>query len=133
MLRRGVLPEGSIYPKAERAVRDVLRKRSHMVHQHTSHVLSVQNILVRNTGRRFGVKHIHHVNNKDREALLPEASQVLAVLSSLQLMACLSQQIKTLEQAVRKHLKHTPASEQLLRVKGGPIGRFPAVGNDASY
>jgi transposase len=50
MLRLGVLPEGSIYPKAERAVRDVLRKRSHRVHQHTANVLSGQNILVRNTG-----------------------------------------------------------------------------------
>jgi hypothetical protein len=28
LLRLGVLPEGSIYPKAERAVRDVLCKRS---------------------------------------------------------------------------------------------------------
>jgi hypothetical protein len=59
MLRRGVLPEGSIYPKAERAVRDVLRKRAHLVAQHTANVLSVQNILARNTGARFGIKQIH--------------------------------------------------------------------------
>jgi len=31
LLRLGVLPEGYIYPKAERAVRDVLRKRAHLV------------------------------------------------------------------------------------------------------
>ena len=29
LLRLGVLPEGYIYPKAERAVRDLLRKRAH--------------------------------------------------------------------------------------------------------
>jgi transposase len=109
-------------------------------------VLSVQNILVRNSAQRFGVKQIHNLNKKDLEALLPDAYQVLAVISSLQLMECLRQQITTLEQAVRKHLKHTPAYEQLLRVNGigeilaqtivletGPIGRFPAVGNYASY
>jgi len=58
LLRRGVLPEGYIYPKADRAVRDVLRKRAHFVRQHTANVLSVQNIMVRNTGSRFRVKRI---------------------------------------------------------------------------
>jgi transposase len=146
MLRRGVLPEGSISPRAERAVRDVLRKRAHLVHQHTSNVLSVQNILVRNSGKRFGVKQIHNLHKTDLEALLSDASQVLAVISSVKLLECLRQQITTLEQAVRKHLKHPPASEQLVRVKGigeilahtiilatGPVGRFPGVGNSASY
>ena len=50
LLRLGVLPEGYIYPKAERAVRDLLRKRAHLVRQHTANVLSVQNIMARNTG-----------------------------------------------------------------------------------
>jgi transposase len=50
LLRLGVLPEGYIYPKAERAVRDVLRKRAHLVRQQTATVLSLQNIIVRNTG-----------------------------------------------------------------------------------
>src|SRR5436190_13450320 len=39
LLRLGVLPEGYIYPKAERAVRDLLRKRAHLVRQHTANVL----------------------------------------------------------------------------------------------
>src|SRR5262250_368726 len=39
LLRLGVLPEGYIYPKAERAVRDLLRKRAHVVRQHTANVL----------------------------------------------------------------------------------------------
>jgi hypothetical protein len=32
--RGAVLPQGYIYPKAERAVRDLLRKRAHLVRQH---------------------------------------------------------------------------------------------------
>jgi transposase len=59
MLRRGVLPEGYIYPKAERAVRGVWRTRAHRVAQHTANVLSGQNILARNTGSRFGLKQMH--------------------------------------------------------------------------
>jgi len=33
LLRLGILPEGYIYPKEERAVRDLLRKRSQLVRQ----------------------------------------------------------------------------------------------------
>jgi transposase len=146
LLRLGVLPQGYIYPKAQRAVRDVLRKRAHLVRHQTSHVLSVQNILARNTGLRFGVNQIHKLSQSDLETLLPETEQVLAVTSSLTVMACLRQQIQTLEKAVRNRLKYTPAYEHLLSVNGigeilaqtialetGEIARFPTVGNYASY
>lgn len=142
LLRLGVLPKGYIYPKAERAVRDLLRKRAHLVRQHTANVLSVQNIMVRNTGVRLSVKRIRALTKQELEALLPEVDQVLAVTSSLAVLDCLSQQIKTLEQTVHKRLKHTPSYEQLLTVDGigtilaqtimlesGDMGRFPTVGN----
>src|ERR687883_507278 len=105
LLRLGVLPEGYIYPKTERAVRDLLRKRAHLVRQHTANVLSVQNILARNTGARFSIKRMQELTQQALEGLLPEAAQVLAVTSTLALLDCLSQQIKTLEQAVTKRLK----------------------------
>src|SRR5262244_2934432 len=116
LLRLGVLPEGYIYPKAERAVRDLLRKRAHLVRQHTANVLSVQNILARNTGARFSVKRIHELKKQELQRMLTEEPQVLAVTSSLAVVHCLGQQIKTLEKAVSMRLKHTPAYEQLLMV-----------------
>src|SRR5438094_262155 len=146
LLRLGVLPEGYIYPKAERAVRDLLRKRAHVVRQHTANVLSVQNIMARHTGARFSVKRIQALTKEDLSTLLAEASQVLAVTSSLVVLDCLRHQIKTLEKTIHKCLKHTPAYEQLLTVQGigtilaqtialetGAISRFPTVGNYASY
>jgi transposase len=146
LLRLGVLPEGYIYPKAERAVRDVLRKRSHLVRQQTATVLSLQNIIVRNTGVRLSAKRIHAVTLEEIERLLPEPEQVLAVTSSLAVLHCLEQQINTLEKLVHTRLKHTPAYEQLQTVAGigtllaqtivletGDIRRFPTVGHYASY
>jgi len=146
LLRLGILPEGYIYPKAERAVRDGLRKRSHLVRQQTANVLSLQNILVRNTGVRLSAKRIRALTLEEVERLLPEPAQVLAVTSSLAVLHCLGQQSKTLEKAVSMRLKHTPAYEQLLTVDGigtilaqtivletGDIGRFSTVGNYASY
>ncbi len=51
LLRLGLLPTGYIYPKEERAVRDLLRKRSQLVRQKTGNLLSIQNVLTRNTGQ----------------------------------------------------------------------------------
>jgi len=139
------VPEGYIYPKAERAVRDLLRKRAHWVRQHTANVLSVQNIIVRNTGVCLSIKRIRELTKQALEDLLPEADQVLAVTSSLAVLDCLSQQIKAWEKIVHQRLQPTPAYEQLLTVKGsgpivaqtialetGDIRRFPTVGNYAS-
>jgi len=146
LLRLGILPEGYIYPKADRAVRDVLRKRAHVVRQHTANVLSVHNILARNTGARFSVKRMHELTTQERTTLLAEESQVLAVTSSLVVLDGLRQPIKTLEKTIHQCLNHTPAYEQLLTVQGigtilaqtialetGAISRFPTVGNSASY
>jgi transposase len=146
LLRLGVLPEGYIYPKAERAVRDLLRKRAHLVRQHTANVLSVQNIMARNTGSRFSVKRIHELTKQDLTTLLAEETQVLAVTSSRMVLDCLRQQITMLEQTVHTRLHHTPSYEQLLTVQGigmllaqtitletGAIKRFPSVGHSASY
>ena len=60
LLRLGLLPTGYIYPKEDRAIRDLLRKRSQLVRQKTANLLSVQNLLTRNTGQTMKGK-----QNKD--------------------------------------------------------------------
>jgi transposase len=50
MLRLGILPEGYLYPKEDRPIRDLLRKRGHLVRLRTSLILSLQNIISRNYG-----------------------------------------------------------------------------------
>ena len=146
LLRLAVLPEGYIYPKAARAVRDLLRKRAPLVRQPTANVLSVQNIMARHTGARFSVKRIQELTKQELTTLLADEVQVLAVTSSLVVLDCLRHQIKTLEKTVHMRLNHTPSYEQLLTVQGigtilaqtialetGDIRRFPTVGNYASY
>jgi hypothetical protein len=49
MLRLKILPEGYIYPKEDRPIRDLLRKRGHLVVQvHTALINSLQGIISRN-------------------------------------------------------------------------------------
>ena len=108
LLRLGVLPEGYIYPQAQRPVRDLLRKRAHLVEQQTAHVLSVQNIILRNTGTRLSTNRIKSVSQAEVDALFPDADQALAVSSALAVLHCLAAQIKTVETRVRSRIHQTP-------------------------
>jgi transposase len=146
MLRLGVLPEGYIYPKAQRPVRDLLRKRGQLVDQQTSNVLSIQNIIVRNTGSRLSANRIKSLSQSDLNKLLPDSDQALAISSALTVVNCLAEQIKAIEKRVRTRIQRTPLYELLRTVDGigpilaqtilletGDIGRFPSVGDYASY
>ena len=53
MLRLDILPEGYIYPKEERPIRDLLRKRGHLVRLRSSLIISLQNIIARNCGTKM--------------------------------------------------------------------------------
>ncbi len=55
LLRLGILPTAYIYPKEERAVRDLLRKRAQLVRNRTMHILSIQNLV--NPLRKGGPRH----------------------------------------------------------------------------
>ncbi len=146
MLRLGVLPEGYIYPKAQRPVRDWLRKRGQLVEQQTSNVLSIQNIIVRNTGLRLRANRIKSLSQADLDKLLPDSDQALAISSALAVVSCLTAQIKAIEKRVQTRIQRTPLYKLLRTVDGigpilaqtilletGDIGRFPNVGDYASY
>jgi transposase len=89
LLRIGVLREGYIYPKEQRPLRDLLRKRGHLVEQQTSNILSIQNIISRNTGIRLKVDQIKHLTLDDVQMLLPNEDQALSVSSTLRVLTCL--------------------------------------------
>jgi hypothetical protein len=48
LLRLGILPQGHILAKAERHLRDLMRKRLMLVHQRTSHLQCLKSLLNRN-------------------------------------------------------------------------------------
>jgi len=63
LLRLGLLAEGYIYPREQRGVRDLARKRMQLVRYRTAQILAIENILARQTGYpvpgllRFGRRH----------------------------------------------------------------------------
>ena len=146
LLRLGLLPEGYIYPKEERAVRDLLRKRSQLVKQRTSNLFSVQNLLARNLGQSLGANAIKRLAYEEVDRLLPEAHLALAVKSNLAIMQALDEQITALEKVIKAGVRPRPEFQPLLTVNGigeilgltilletGAISRFDTVGDYASY
>jgi transposase len=146
LLRLEVLPEGYIYPKAERPVRDLLRKRSQLVRQRTMNLLSIQNLMTRNTGSSMTANQIKGLDKPQVDGLLPDADLTLAVQANWSVMCSADEQVERLEQRVTERvklraqfsfLKTVPGIGQILALtimlETGDIGRFATVGNYASY
>ena len=146
LLRLGLLPTGYIYPKEERAVRDLLRKRSQLVRQKTANLLSIQNLLTRNTGQALRGNQIKQLTPATVSELVPFPEQALALQVTIAVMRHLAEHITLIERAVYARVKLRPTFQSLLTVPGightlaltimletGEIGRFPTVGQFASY
>lgn len=143
LLRLGILPQGYIYPKEERAVRDLLRKRSQLVRQRTAQVLSIQNLWSRNTGRCLSSDEVKQ--NTEPTASL-ERNRALAIQSSQAMVACFDEQIEMLERTILKQVRPRKDWTRLLTVPGvgqilgltilleaGDMTRFEKAGHFASY
>jgi transposase len=108
LLRLGVLPEGYIYPKQERAVRDLLRKRGQLVHQRTANLLSIQSLISRTTGNSINAKYIKALDIQRVDGVLPNPDLVLALKANLAVMNSADAQIEILEKAVQDRVKLRP-------------------------
>jgi transposase len=53
LLRLGILPRGYVRPPELRTVRDLARRRIQLVRQWTTQILSIENVLSRQTGSRL--------------------------------------------------------------------------------
>lgn len=146
LLRLGILPTGHIYPRAERALRDLLRKRGQLVRQRTSQILSMQNLVARNLGAHASGNDIKRwqVTDIDAMPLLPE--QALALKANLAVMDCLDEQIRQLERVILQQARPREDFQALNTVPGigkalaltialesGDMTRFASPGNFASY
>jgi transposase len=147
MLRLDLLPEGYIYPKEERAIRDLLRKRSQLVQQRTTNLLSIQTIISRESGRQIKGDEIKKLAPDELLTLLNGKQDVyFAAKANWHIMNELSREINEIEKYVLSKTKLKPEYKGLLTVAGigkilglvimletGEISRFQKVGNYSSY
>ena len=143
----GVLPEGYIYPKEERPVRDLLRRRMCLVHMRTGEWLRLEGHVARHSGKDLGIQALQNLEARELNELLCNDTLTMAAAQiSYRHIAFLDKEIRQIEKAVEGHVKLADGYERLIGVPGigrilamtiiletGPIGRFPGPGNYASY
>ena len=146
MLRLGILPTGYIYPKAERPVRDMLRRRMLLVRQATQTLLSLQSMVTRHTGQSVSAAKLQGWTLSEvRASFVDPYSQqtAAALLELLGQQRCVQH---SLEKQVLAVAKPTGPFQRLVSLPGvgnilgltilletGPIGRFASAGDYASY
>jgi len=146
MLRLGILPTGYIHPPAERALRDLARKRIQLVRSRSQHVLAVENILARSTGSRPSAAAIKRLAPTDIGTLGLATDVALAVQTNLAVIATLNLEIERIEARLLEGVKLRPDYVRLKTIPGigevlaivimletGDVSRFAQVGNFASY
>lgn len=143
LMRLGILPTGYIYPKEQRAIRDLLRRRMSLVRSASTQLISVQSQIWRSTGIRiksgdlrkpgFSPPRIDHYT-------------LQAIDAGLSVYQTIQQQINVLEQSAYQVVKLSDTYTILRTVTGigrilgltimleiGDIHRFASAGKFASY
>lgn len=147
MLRLGILPEGYIYPKEERPVRDLLRKRGHLVRLRTSLIISLQNIITRNCGITLDCNSMKRLRTNHVAPLLQDNEDLaLAGSVSKEGIDFLTCQIKAIESTIENKVRLQEPYNNLQTIPGigkilaltimletGPVERFSDTGNYVSY
>ena len=142
LMRLGILPTGYIYPRKDRSVRDLLRRRQKLVHTRAQNLISLQSLIWRITGKRMPA---NLLRRPDVELPL-YGDDLLNGKSLINVMQSVDVEMKSIEQRVAGHLKDNTSFALLQTMTGigpilamsivmetGDISRFERVGQYASY
>ena len=146
LLKMGILPEGYIYPKEQRPLRDLARKRLKFVQERTTHILSFKSMVSRNTGISIPSNEIKKMTEEDVEGLVKGKHLVMLGQANIGAMRFLKGKIDEMEKTILKEVKLRKDYKILLTAPGigpiltltimleiGDITRFSTVGDYASY
>ena len=146
MLKLGILPEGYIYPRESRGLRDLLRQRSRLVVQKTSLKHTLQQVCCNNTGMILSNNVIGRMQEEEIQDVFREEDLSYHGVSLLRTIRFLEEQVKAIEDYVLGRIEGEPSYSSLTTVPGigvilgltitletGPIERFVSAGHYASY
>jgi transposase len=144
--RLKILPKAHVYDPQLRPVRDLLRRRTNLVHQRTALLLSFKSLYVRTTGQPLDLSDAKKMEPKEAAKLYKHpANQLIAQVQAEHIQA-LDKSISRLDKAVLGCAREIPLYERLLTIPGigrvlgmtitmevGDIRRFKSDGDFASY
>jgi transposase len=146
LARLNCLSEGYVYPRETRGVRDLLRQRSRLVRQRTSHVLSIKNVIAREGGPVLTRAQVEGLRAESIEELVRDCYGQVGVKAVRKVLGVINEQIGCLEKTVLAQVKPDPLFKHLqtiwgvgpvlgvtIRLESGEMRRFPTVGDYTSY
>lgn len=146
LLRQGRLPEGYMYPREQRGLRDLLRRRMLLVQNQTSLLLSLQSLMLRECCMPLTGNDLKRMPEEDLLRFVTDPYvqiQVRSLYGGLRAMQAAVAQIETQTAACRKEdrivlrLMSIPGVglvlASIIRMEMGDVSRFAGVGDFVSY
>ncbi|KPA16207.1 transposase IS116/IS110/IS902 family protein, partial [Candidatus Magnetomorum sp. HK-1] len=125
LLRLNILKEGYIYPKKDRPVRDLLRRRVMFVQQRTAQILSFQSMITRNLGIKKSSNEIKKLKVENIHELFDNPHLIIMAECYLDTIKNLTAQTKIMETDIKSVAKLKKEFEFLLTISG--IGNILAL------
>jgi len=146
LLCLGLLPEGYIYPKEERPVRDLNRKYRRFIQERTTHILSLNSLFNRSLSQSLNAYKIKNLSDEQVKEMISEPNLLACAMAHVNTIRYLTKTIKDLEDLLLSQVELKPEFKKLLTFPGigkvlaisialetGPITRFPTPGDYVSY
>jgi transposase len=144
--RLDILPKAHVYDPELRPVRDLLRRRTNLVHQRTALLLSFKSLYARTNGQQPDLSDAKKMEPKEALKLYTHPANQLIARLQAEHMQALEKSILRIEKAVLDCAREIPLYERLLTLPGigrilgmtitmevGDIKRFESDGDFASY
>lgn len=146
LMRLGLLPTAYIYPREQRPLRDLLRRRMLLVQQSVRLLQSVQGYWARATGQRLSANDFRHLTRVQLADTFVDPTELFAVVSLIQAWRALQEKVAAMETWLAEDTRRRPDLIALRSVPGigvvlgltivlesGEIARFDEVGQYTSY
>jgi transposase len=146
MSRLGILPTGYIYPKEERPVRDLLRRRMMFVRHRATYKNSLRSMMTRHTGKKIEGCRLYRFTDEEFSKHLGDQTVITTAHHMVNAIAAMDRIINAIEKEVLSCMKLREEYMLLQTIPGigmilaltimlevGDIRRFKGVGNYSSY
>lgn len=146
LLCLGLLPQGHIYSKEERPVRDLNRKYRKFIQERTTHILSLKSSFNRSFSEHLSAYKIKNLTDTQVKEMVTDKNTLAMTMADVETIRYLTNTIEKLEKLLLSQVKLKPEFEKLMTLPGigkvlaisisletGPISRFPTPGDYASY
>jgi transposase len=146
MLRLGILPESYIYPKNERPMRDLLRKRTLFVNTRTRILNSMEHQFQTWLCAKIGKHHLVELTPEELSRLFGEKNLCLSAESGIEIIKTINRCVAVIEERLYSQIKETDTIKRLsvlpgiakilgmtIMLEAGTIDRFKSVKNYLSY